>query len=167
MQAETTMNLLQTSRKKPRLSVYVQIFGTFDFNTTPIAPPGKKIIAHEKPNQCSTWSKHGVSVWYIISSMEHYMCYKVFVIETISERISDVMEFPPQNVMIPRVLSADADTLAAQDLVEALKKPTSNALFETINDTHHAALISLVWLFNIIPKSAETKSTNRHNGWCW
>ena len=95
------------------------------------------------------------------------MCYKVFVIETIIERIVELEELPPQNVRMPRVLSADADTLAAQDLVEALQKPTSNAPFETINDTHHAALISMVELFNIIPKSAETKSTNRHNGWCW
>ena len=67
------MNLLQTSITKPRLSAYVQIFGTFDFNATPIAPPGKKIIAHEKPNQCSTWGKHGVSVWCIISALEHYV----------------------------------------------------------------------------------------------
>ena len=135
--------------------MYVQIFGTFDFNTTPIAPPGKKIIAHEKPNQCSTWSKHGVSVWYIISALEHYMCYKVFVIETIIERIVELEELPPQNVRMPRVLSADADTLAAQDLVEALQKPTSNAPFETINNTHHAALINQAELFNIIPKAAE------------
>ena len=53
------------------------------------------------------------------------------------------MEFPPQNVNIPRVSSSDADTLAARYLVEALKHPTPNASSETINDTHHTALRNL------------------------
>ena len=83
------------------------------------------------------------------------MCSKGFAIKTRSERIVGVVEFPPQKVRITRVLSADTDTPAAQDLVEALKKPTSNAPFETINNTHHAALINQAELFNIIPKAAE------------
>ena len=53
-------------------------------------------------------------------------------------------------------MSADADTPEARDLVEALQKPTSNAPFETINNTHHAALIIQAELFNIIPKATET-----------
>ena len=47
---------------------------------------------------------------------------------------------------MPIVLSADEDTLSAQDLVEALQKPTTNAPFATIN---------YVKIFNIIPKDAE------------
>ena len=38
----------------------------------------------------------------------------------ISERIDDVVKSPPQNVRMPRILSADAATLAAQDLLKAL-----------------------------------------------
>ena len=59
------------------------------------------------------------------------------------EIISDFVEFPPQNVNIPRVSSSDADTLAARYLVEALKHPTPNEYSETINDTHHTALRNL------------------------
>ena len=59
-QADITMNLLLRSGINPRLSAYAQIFGTFGFNTTPMAQPGTKIIAHEKQNQRATWSKHGV-----------------------------------------------------------------------------------------------------------
>ena len=66
---------------------------------------------------------------------------------------------------IPRVLSADAATLSARNLVESLLNPTPNAPFATIDDTHHAALRSLADLFNIIPKSAEQQSTKRHNVW--
>ena len=44
--AEITINLIRTSRTKPILLAYEQNFGTFDFNATPMAPPGTKIIAH-------------------------------------------------------------------------------------------------------------------------
>ena len=62
------------------------------------------------------------------------------------------------------VSSADAATISAQNLVEALQNPSPNAPFATINDTHHETLRSLVELFNIIPKAAEQQSTNRHDG---
>ena len=96
--------------------------------------------------------------------MEQYRCYKVCVIETIPEGISDVVEFSPQNVRMARVLSAGVATLAARDLVEALKNSTPNAPFATINDTHNTALRILAGLFNIVPKSAGQTLTNRHNG---
>ena len=95
-QAEITINVLRTSRTNPRLLVYAQIFGTFDFNTTPIAPLGNKITTHENPMQCATWRKHGVAGWYIGPELEHYRCYKVFVTETRSEIFSDVVEFTPK-----------------------------------------------------------------------
>ena len=74
------------------------------------------------------------------------------------------MEFPPQNVIMPRVFSDDAATLAARDLVEALQNPTPNAPFATINDTHHTELINIAELFNIISKGVEQQSINRNNG---
>ena len=41
---EITINLLKTSRTNPRSSVYVQIFGAFYFNATPMTPPETKIM---------------------------------------------------------------------------------------------------------------------------
>ena len=58
--------------------------------------------------------KHGVVGWYIGPALENYRCYKVFVLETIPDRIADVVFFS-QNVIIPRVSSADAATIAVQD----------------------------------------------------
>ena len=84
-----------------------------------MAPPGTKIITHEKTNQRYKWRKLGLSVWYISPALEKYRCYKVSVTEKRSERISDIMEFSPQNVRMPIVLSADAAALAARDLLKA------------------------------------------------
>ena len=95
---------------------------------------------------------HGVAGCYIEPALEHYRCCKVFVTETRSEIIADVMGFSPQNLRIPRVLSADAATLSAQYLVEALQNTTLNADFVKTNDTHHKEFRSIEELFNIIPK---------------
>ena len=108
-----------------------------------MAPPGTKIFAHEKPTQRATRRKHVVAGWYIGPELDHYSCFKLFMTEKISERISDIVDFLPQNVRMPRVSSADAATPAARYLVEALKSPTPNAPFATINETHHTALIKL------------------------
>ena len=54
-QAEIKINLLITSRTNSRLSVYAQILGQFDFNPTPMVPPGTK-YSHMK-NQRNV--KHG------------------------------------------------------------------------------------------------------------
>ena len=80
--------------------------------------------------------------------------------EKISEIISDVVEFLPKNEIIPRVLSADATTLAARYLVESLQKPTPNTPFAIINGTHNSVLRSLAGF----TKSVEQQSNNRHNG---
>ena len=48
-QAEQTLNLLRVARAKPKLSVYAYIFGHFDWNTTPLVPPGIRVLAHNKP----------------------------------------------------------------------------------------------------------------------
>ena len=48
-QAELTLNLLRPSPLNSKLSAYAQLEGTFDFNRTPLAPPGTRVIVHEKP----------------------------------------------------------------------------------------------------------------------
>ena len=41
-QATFTLNLLRPSRINPRLSAEAQLNGDFNFNRTPLEPPGKK-----------------------------------------------------------------------------------------------------------------------------
>jgi hypothetical protein len=48
-QVEITLNLLRTSRLHPQLSAAAHFHGLVDYNKTAFAPPGCKIIAHEKP----------------------------------------------------------------------------------------------------------------------
>ena len=47
-QATTTLNLLRQSRQNPKLSAHAHLNGAFDFNRTPLAPLGTRVIIHEK-----------------------------------------------------------------------------------------------------------------------
>jgi hypothetical protein len=58
-QAEITLNLLRTSRLHPQLSAAAHFRGLVDYNKTAFAPPGCKIIAHDKPGKRRTWAPHG------------------------------------------------------------------------------------------------------------
>jgi hypothetical protein len=58
-QAEVTLNLLDKSRQHPQLSAAAHYHGMVDYNKTSFAPPGCKIIAHEKPAKRQTWAPHG------------------------------------------------------------------------------------------------------------
>jgi hypothetical protein len=74
-QATTTLNILRKSRINPRMSAYSQLNGHFDFNITPLAPPGTRIIAHEKPDQRASWDPHGVDRYYLGPALDHYIFY--------------------------------------------------------------------------------------------
>jgi len=71
-QALTTLNLLRGSRINPKLSAYAQLNGAFDFNRTPMGPPGTRVLVHELPEARGTWAPHAVPGWYIGPAFEHY-----------------------------------------------------------------------------------------------
>ena len=47
-QCVITLNLLQNYRINPALSAYAYLFGPYDFNKSPMAPPGTRVILYEK-----------------------------------------------------------------------------------------------------------------------
>ena len=60
-QADSTLNLLRTSRLNPKLSAHALLNGPYNFNATPMAPPGSKIFLHKKPALRGTWVAHAVN----------------------------------------------------------------------------------------------------------
>jgi hypothetical protein len=94
-QAEITLNLLRTSRLHPQLSAAAHYHGLLDYNKTAFAPPGCKIIAHQKPGKRRTWAPHGQHGYSLGPAMHHYRCQNVYISTTASERIVDTLEFFP------------------------------------------------------------------------
>jgi hypothetical protein len=94
-QAVLTLNLLRTSRMNPALSAHAQLHGLFDFNRTPLAPPGTRAVIFEDPDTRESWGPHGKLAWYLGPASEHYRCYRFFIPETNGVRISGTAEFFP------------------------------------------------------------------------
>jgi hypothetical protein len=83
-QAEMTLYLLPTSRQHPQLSAAAHYHGMIDYNKKYFAPPGCKIIAHEKPSQWRTWEPHGQHVYSLVPAMHHYRYQNVYISSTAS-----------------------------------------------------------------------------------
>jgi hypothetical protein len=94
-----TLNLLRGSRINPNLSAWAQLHGAFDYNKTSLAPPGTRVLVHEKPSVRGTWAPHAVDGWYIGPAMKHYRCHRVWIWETRAERIADTLVQARDNLL--------------------------------------------------------------------
>jgi hypothetical protein len=146
-QAELTLNLLRHSRINPNLSAYAQINGQFDFNAMPLAPPGIRILAHDKLDKRASWAPHGEDGWYISPAMKHYRCFHVYINKTKSERVVDMVEFFPSRYNMPKFSSSDAIIKAAKDMIQALREPHPATPFNNFGDQQLAALQQLADIF--------------------
>ena len=71
-QAIIIINLLRQPGTLPQLSAYTRIFREFNFNRTPLDPPGTRVIFHNRPNNRTPWAPNGEYGYYIGPSMEQY-----------------------------------------------------------------------------------------------
>ena len=108
--------------------------GNFDFINTPLAPPGTKVIIHEKPGQQKYWEPHGLEGWYLGPDMEHYRCHTLYVNKTRAENIADTIEFSPKHNKIPVISNKKAANNEALGLIEAISDPSQTSPFAFIGD---------------------------------
>ena len=92
-QTKLTLNLLRPSHLNPRMSAEAIMNGPFDFNRTPIAPLGTKVLVHEKPAVRGTWAPHAINGWYVGPARQHYRCYTVYIPSTKGTRQSETVKF--------------------------------------------------------------------------
>ena len=122
-QAVMTLNMCRPSRINPKLSAYQQVWGNFDFNKTPLAPPGCKVVVHERAMERGAWACHGVVGYYIGPAMKHYRNYISYIPETKGIRTTNTIEFFPEKVDMPTTATTDRLARATEDLVEILQEP--------------------------------------------
>ena len=118
-----TLNMLRQSRINPKLSAHDQLFGTFDYNGTPLASLGTKVIIHIKTSQRASWDPHGKEGWLTGPALHHYRHFEVAVAETGGQRVSDTIEFLPTKYNMPKTSSEDRITAAIDELSSAIKHP--------------------------------------------
>ena len=142
-QAEATLNMLRGSRINPKLSAYAQLNGHFDFNRTPMAPPGIRVLAHVKPAQRTTWSPHAEDGWYIGPAMDSYRCYNIWIWDSRATRICDTVSWFPTKITMPLASSTDLIMAGIKDIHHALLHPSPGSPLAPLTDSHTAALRQL------------------------
>ena len=133
------MNLLRKSTIHPDLSAYTHIFGEFDYNRTPLDPPGTRVVINNNLKYRTSWEPHVEPGCYIIPDMDHYRCHKEKITKTRPERISDTVESFPRKFSMPKISSTDATIHAAQDLIHGLKNPAPFSPLATLGNSHNEA----------------------------
>lgn len=146
-QAELTLNLNRNSRCNPKLSSAAYLFGNFDFNATPLAPPGTKVQVQVKTGQRGSWSYHAVDGWYIGPAPDHYRCVQCYIPSTRSVRISDTVTFFPKVVPFPSVTLDDFLRQATSDILFILQNPPSIPSLTCGDDTKNA-IVQIAKLFH-------------------
>ena len=147
-QAIITLNLMRPSRIHPKLSAYSCISGEFDYNKTPLAPVGTKVLVHEKPKQRGSWVDHGIPGWYLGPCLDHYRCYNCYLPTTNGERVSDTVELFPHVAPMPKQSSADQAIQAIRDLIHTIRNPGPASPFPTFGPYHTSTLSQLADIFN-------------------
>ena len=125
-QAILTLNMLRKSRLNPKLSAHDILFGVFNYNATPIAPPGMRVVAHDKPTKRRTWDFNGEEGFYVGPALENYRCVKVFFPRTRSVRKIDTLTFIPHEIPVPEVSLEDFLCQSLDDLKSLLAEPPSS-----------------------------------------
>ena len=149
-QAELTLNLNRNARINPKLSSYAFLFGNFDFNATPLAPPGTKIQVQIKSGQRGSWSYHSEDGWYIGPALKHYRCIKCYIPSTRRERIADTVTFFPTIIPFPAVTLADFLRQATSDILTILQHPPIFPALECGDETKNA-IVKIAQLFHRAP----------------
>jgi hypothetical protein len=148
-QTVMTLNMVRPSRLNPKLSAYNKLWGMFNFDKTPLAPPGCKVIVHERPQERGTWADHGIAGFYIGPAMHHFRNYYCYIPSTRGERVSNTVKFFPAHVEeMPHTSSEDRLTQVTQDLINVLQQPHPPTPFLNQGDTTSDAIQMLKKSFN-------------------
>ena len=151
-QAFISLNLLRASRTCPRMSAYSHLEGPFDYNSTPMAPPGCRALVFEDPEIRTSYAPHGVEGFYLGPALDHYRCYRFYIPSTGHTWITGTAQFFPHALSMPTLTTTDQLLEAARTLVECIKNPSPVTLART-PQRHFNALRQLSSIFQTSVRS--------------
>ena len=167
-QAELTVNLLRGSAFTPNTSAWQAVRGAYDFDHTPIAPPGMRILCFEPPDKRTTWAPHGVKGYYVGPALQHHRCFTVYIPTTASTRVTGQLSWhPPASYQLPGASPHDSVVSAIIQLRHALDHlrthpavdPNLRQPLQAATPAVTAALEALSSIFQNTPLSQSTHDT--------
>ncbi len=78
-QVELTLNMLCFSRQNPNKSANQEVYGSFDFNKTPLALLGTKALIYDDTASRASWAPHATDGFYIGPASNHYRCLRFYI----------------------------------------------------------------------------------------
>ena len=71
-QAKLTINLLHQATANPKILAWEYLNEPFNFNKTPLAPVGCRVLIHAKPAMCKSWDYSAKQGFYVGPALDHY-----------------------------------------------------------------------------------------------
>ena len=94
-----------------------------------MAPPGTRVIVHDKPGNITSWRNHGTSGWYIGPSLDHYICMQCYTPATNISRITDTLQYIPKTFAFPTTTTEDYLQQAIRDIIAITKDPRRHLIY--------------------------------------
>ena len=138
------------------------------FNVAPLAPPGAKVIIHDKTR--NTFGSRGCDGWYIGPSPKHYRCYRCINSSSGRPIDADTVKFIPHDTPFPSVTVNDYLHQAAAEILHILQKnhkipsvtfehPTTNAFIQLTQILKRSTIpVQYTSLSTVVPNSNPVSS---------
>ena len=81
-QAKLTITSLHQATANPKILAWEYFNGPFDFNKTPLAPMGCRVLIYAKPSTRCSWDYRAKQGFYVGPALNHYRCYELVKSET-------------------------------------------------------------------------------------
>ena len=146
-QAALALNSLRASRTNPHRSAHADLFGEFDFNKSPLAPPGAQALVCEDPDSQESWAPHGKEGWHIGPAMDHHHCFQFFIPETGGMRISGTAAMFPKRATTPTTTPVEEAARKAQNMLAAMQKQAEMTPLNSASNRHLTASKQLAGIF--------------------
>jgi hypothetical protein len=130
--------------------MYEAVYGPYDWNCYPLAPPGCKAVIYESPRTRGSWASHGTDAWYLGPSVDHYQCNHFFVPDTRAYRVSGSAELFPQHCQDPFLLWNENFQEVIDELATTIREVPPN---------QRAKLFNLVYKHLQLDKSNDSPRT--------
>ncbi len=145
-QVELTLNMLRFSRQNPKRSANQEVYGSFDFNKTPLAPLGTKSMVYNDPGSRTSWAPHATDGFYVGPVFNHYRCLRFYIPAMCHFHFFDTWRLYPAHCQVPVSSQHDLSIVAAADLLKVFRSTVPNSSADKIK--HVQAIRKLTAIMN-------------------
>ncbi len=71
--------MLRFSQQNPNKSVNQEVYSSFDFNKTSLAPLGTKTLIYDDLASHASWAPHATDGFYVGPTSNHYQCLRFYI----------------------------------------------------------------------------------------